>query len=181
MKNKNYHDSIDVIHLSFFLLLLAILFLMYSSSFNFDYLMNDELHFVGKKLHPKGEFVNNFITYGRSLFGIYISLVYNFAEYSPLKIQFIRFLNFLSLGGIAIFLLQFLSKRSKNIYFSFFVILFFFSQPAFQGLVGYSFQVIANSQPSMWLSLSTFYLYFYYSNKFKLVKNYNDLKIFSFL
>ena len=170
MKNKNYHNSISVSHWSFSLLLLAILFLMYSSSFNFDYLMNDELNFVGKNLNPKGEFVNNFITYGRALFGIYTSLIYDFAEYNPVKIQFIRFLNFLSLSGIALFLFQFLLKKSRNIYLSFFIILFFFSQPAFQGLIGYSVQVIANSQPAMWLSLCAFYLYFYLFAKFNINK-----------
>ena len=170
MKNKNTHDSINVSYWWFSLLLLSIIFLIYSSSFNFDYLMNDELHFIGKKLHPKGEFTNNFFTYGRSLFGVYTSVIYNFAEYTPAKIQFIRFLNLLSLGGIALCLFQFLFKKSRNIYLSFFVILFFFSQPAFQGIIGYSVQVIANSQPSMWLSLCAFYLYFYYLDKFKINK-----------
>lgn len=176
MKNKNDRNSINISYWWFSLLLLSILFLMYSSSFNFDYLMNDELHLIGKKLHPKGEFVNYFFTHGRSLFAVYKSVIYNFAEYSPVKIQSIRFLNFLSLGGIALFLFQFLSRKSRNIYLSFFIILFLFSQPAFQGIIGYSVQLIANSQPSMWLSLCAFYLYFYYLDKFK-INNINKFAI----
>lgn len=150
------------------LILLVVLYLMYSPSFTSDYLMNDELYFIGQ--NPRPEVVNHFFKYGRSLFGIYQSLIYNFIGYSPIKIQFVRFINFISLAAIALVLFRFLYLESKAIYLSFFAVLFFCSQPAFQGIIGYSVQVFANSQPSMWLSLGAFYLHFYLIPKFQLPK-----------
>lgn len=150
------------------LVLLVVLYLMYSSSFTSDYLMNDELYFVGQ--NPRPEVVNHFFKYGRSLFGIYQSLIYNFVGYSPFKIQFVRFINFVSLAAIALVLFRFLHLKSKAIYLSFFAILFFCSQPAFQGIIGYSVQVFANSQPAIWLSLGAFYLHFYLIPNVKLPK-----------
>ena len=152
------------------LVLLAALYLMYAPSFTLDYLMNDELHSIGTHANPLKASFNAFFIFGRALFGIYTSLVYRFADYDPIKIQFVRFVNFASLAAIGLFLFRFLRLRSKSIYLSFFTILFLFSQLSFQGIIGYSVQVISNSQPSMWLSLFAFYLHFYFFPKRQLSK-----------
>ncbi len=88
-------------------------------------------------------------------------MVLVFAGYDASRIQVVRFINFLSIAVIAVLLLIFLEKRVKNAWIAFFAILFFFSQTAFQALMGYSFELIAGSLPSMWLSLIAFYLYFF--------------------
>ena len=165
MKKKNANSSISLPIWGISLILLAALYLMYAPSFTLDYLMNDELALIGSQLNPLQQALNAFFTWGRSLFGIYNSLVYRFADYDPIRIQFVRFVNFASVAAIGLLLFQFLRLRSKSIYLSFFTILFLFSQLSFQGIIGYSLQVISNSQPSMWLSLFAFYLHFYFFPK----------------
>ena len=165
MTKKNTNSSISLPTWGVSFLLLVALYLMYAPSFTLDYLMNDELHWVGKHIDPLKAFFSNFYSFGRSLFGIYHSFTYRFTDYDPIKIQFVRFVNFTSLAAIGLVLFHFLRLRSKSIYLSFFTILFLFSQLSFQGLIGYSVQVISNSQPSMWLSLCAFYLHFYFFPK----------------
>ena len=143
--------------------LFVMLYLMYSSTFLTDYLMRDEWEFVGG-----GDWYNLpsymstfFFRSGRVLFAVFQKLVLVFAGYDASRIQIVRFVNFLSIAVIAVLLMNFLEKRMKNGWAAFFVILFFFSQTAFQALMGYSFELIAGSLPSMWLSLLAFYLYFF--------------------
>jgi hypothetical protein len=135
---------------------------MYSPTFLVDYLMNDEWAHIGMSSDNIGKaVVRFFFEYGRGLFGVYERLVYSFVEYDPFRIQLVRFLNFASIAAIAVILLKFLEIRSNNSYFAFFVILLLFSQQSFQGMMGYSLQLISNTQPSMWLSLLAFYLHFF--------------------
>ncbi|MBC7875634.1 MAG: hypothetical protein H7Y59_00570 [Anaerolineales bacterium] len=96
--------------------------------------------------------------------------MYDFAGYDAARIQFIRFVNFVSIGIIAILLMNFLKKRVKNGSLAFFAILFFLSQTTFQSLMGYSLQLISSSQPAMWLSLLAFYLYFFVFDRIHLSK-----------
>lgn len=98
---------------------------------------------------------------GRVLFAVFQKLVLVFAGYDASRIQIVRFINFLSIAVIAVLLMNFLEKRMKNGWAAFFVVLFYLSQTAFQALMGYSFELIAGSLPSMWLSLLAFYLYFF--------------------
>jgi len=165
VKKKGANSSISFPALGAPLLLLSALYLMYAPSFTLDYLMNDELSTIGQSSNPLIDFVRHFISHGRPLFGVYHSLIYRFAGYDPVKVQFVRFVNFASLAAIGLVLFRFLRLRSKSVCLSFFVILFLFSQPSFQSLIGYSVQVISNSQPSMWLSLGAFYLHFYFFPK----------------
>lgn len=137
------------------------LYLMYSPVFLSDYLMNDEWYLIGSRPGLRGSAREAFFVWGRGLFGIYSALVYRFAGYDPFRIQLVRFVNFASLATIALLLFVFLRTRSKNVWFSFFAVLFLFSQPSFQGSMAYSLQLISNTQPAMWLSLLAFYLHFH--------------------
>jgi len=150
--------------------LFVVFYLMYAPSFTFDYLMNDELYNVGLDRNPLRHAIGQFFFSGRYLWGIFNALVFNYAGYDTIKIQFVRFLNFASLAAIALLLFRFLYQQSKNIYLSFFTILFFVSQLSFQWLAGYSFRFVSISQPSMWLSLCAFYLHFYFFPKHKIQK-----------
>jgi hypothetical protein len=165
MNKKDANSSIFLPTWGMSLVLISSIYLMYAPSFTLDYLMNDELAKIGSQNNPFGQAHSFFFSQGRSLFGVYHSLIYNFVGYDPVKIQFVRFVNFVSIAAIAWLLFRFLYQKSKNIYLAFFTILFFFSQLSFQGLIGYSLQVISNSQPSMWLSLCAFYLHFYFFPK----------------
>jgi len=169
-EKKNPHSLVPPTIWGASLLLLILLYLMYAPSFTLDYLMNDELRAIGKENDPLRAFVGHFIAFGRPMFGVYHSLVYRFAGYDPVKVQFIRFVNFASLAAVGLVLFRFLHLRSKSVYLSFFTILFLFSQLSFQGLIGYSVQVISNSQPSIWLSLGAFYLHFYFFPKLQVRK-----------
>ncbi len=165
MKNGNSNSSISIPVWGVCLILFVILYLMYAPSFTSDYLMNDEVNHIGSQTNPFQLFIVSFFRFGRSLFGLYTSIVYNFTDYDPIKIQFIRFINWISLTLIGLILFNFLRLESKSIYLSFFTILFLFSQLSFQAHIGYSVQTISNSQPSMWLSLLAFYLHFYLFQK----------------
>lgn len=143
--------------------LLVMLYLMYSSTFLTDYLMRDEWEFVGAgaEYELSGYISTFFFRSGRALFAVFQKLVLEFAGYDAGRIQIVRFINFLSIAIIAVLLMNFLEKRMKNGWTAFFVILFFLSQTSFQVLMGYSFELICGSLPSMWLSLLAFYLYFF--------------------
>jgi hypothetical protein len=139
----------------------GILYLMYSPVFLTDYLMNDEWILIGSRGTFRGNAKHAFFYWGRSLFGIYSTLVYRFVKYDPFRIQCVRFLNFASFCVIALLLFVFLKKRTDNALFSFLVVLFLYSQASFQGAMAYSLQLISNTQPAMWLSLLAFYIHFY--------------------
>jgi len=140
--------------------LVGILYLMYSPAFLADYLMNDEWGNIGSRDCLREAFRSAFFVWGRSLFGVYSTLVYRFVGYDPFRIQVVRFLNFASFAAIAIFLFTFLRKKTQNALFSFLIVLFLFSQPSFQGGMAYSLQMISNTQPAIWLSLLAFCIYF---------------------
>lgn len=142
--------------------LLIMLYLMYSSTFLTDYLMRDEWEFVGGADYDLLRYMSTFfLRSGRVFFGLFQKIVLEFAGYDAGRIQMVRFINFISIAVIAILLMNFLQKRMKNGRAAFFVILFFLSQTCFQVLMGYSFELISGSLPSMWLSLLAFYLYFF--------------------
>ena len=140
--------------------LIGVLYLMYSPAFLADYLMNDEWGNIGSREGLREAVRNAFFGWGRSLFGLYSTLIYRFVGYDPFRIQVVRFLNFASFAAIAIFLFGFLRKKTQNALFSLLTVLFLFSQPSFQGAMAYSLQLISNTQPAMWLSLLAFYIYF---------------------
>jgi hypothetical protein len=140
--------------------LVCVLYLMYSPAFLADYLMNDEWGYIGSRDSLREAVRNAFFVLGRSLFGVYSTLVYRFVGYDSFRIQVVRFLNFASFAAIAIFLFAFLRKKTQNALFSFLIVLFLFSQPSFQGGMVYSLQLISNIQPAMWLSLLAFYIFF---------------------
>lgn len=154
--------------------LVTVLYLIYSPTFLTDYLMNDEWALIGggslNIMDLPYIAARSFLYYGRGLFGVYETLVYGFVDYDPFRIQFVRFINFASFAVIAVVLLWFTEKRSNNINFAFFIVLLLFSQPAFQGAMGYSLQLISNTLPAMWLSLMAFYLHFYTNKKGKFSK-----------
>lgn len=149
--------------------LVVTLYLIYAPTFLTDYLMFDEWAYIGRRPNPlRQTIINHFLFNSRPIFGILNNWVFEFVGYNPFRIQMVRFLGFLSMAGIAVALLQFLEKRSHQRWFSFFVILFFFSQAPFQGLQGYSLLLISNSQPSIWLSLAAFYLFFFVFRKWQI-------------
>ena len=150
--------------------LLVMLYLMYSSTFLTDYLMRDEWEFVGAGAeYDLSKYISTFFfRSGRALFAVFQKLVLEFAGYDAGRIQIVRFVNFLSIAIIAMLLMNFLEKRMKNGKIAFFVILFFLSQTSFQALMGYSFELISGSLPSMWLSLLAFYLYFFVFDRSRL-------------
>ena len=143
--------------------LVAFLYLMYSPAFLTDYLMGDEWGVIGSWGNLRRDAIDGFFSWGRSLFGIYSTLVYRFVEYDPARVQLVRFLNFMGFAGIAIVLYLFLTRRTEKPLFSALVVLFLFSQPPFQAAMGFSLQLISNTQPAMWLSLLAFYIYFVWS------------------
>lgn len=141
--------------------LLAVgVFLMYGSSLTTDYLMNDEMYHVGRKIHAWHEVRFQFFSYGRALWGLFTWLVYTFVGYDTLRIQLVRFTSLASFAVMAVVLFRFLQARSRNTPLAFFTVLFFLSLPSFQGISGYSLGVIAGSVPASWLSLGAFFLYF---------------------
>jgi hypothetical protein len=140
--------------------LAATLYLMYSTVFLTDYLVNDEWFYIGSRSGLRESAKGAFFFWGRALFGVYETLVYRFAGYDPLRIQIVRFVNFASLVAIALLLFLFLTKKSENRWFSFFVILVLFSTASIQELMAYSLQLISNTQPAMWFSLLAFYVFF---------------------
>lgn len=140
--------------------LAATLYLMYSTVFLTDYLMNDEWFNIGLRPGLRDGVRDAFFFWGRGLFGIYQTLVYRFARYDPLRIQIVRFVNFASLVAIALTLFVFLERKSENRWFSFSVILVLFSTASMQELMAYSLQLVSNTQPAMWLSLLAFYVFF---------------------
>ena len=152
--------------------LFVMLYLMYSSTFLTDYLMRDEWEFVGAGAeYNLSSYISTFFfRSGRALFAVFQKLVLEFAGYDAARIQIVRFINFVSIAIIAVLLLNFLEKRMKNGVIAFFVILFFLSQTSFQALMGYSFELINGSLPSMWLSLLAFYLYFFVFERSSLPK-----------
>jgi hypothetical protein len=133
---------------------------MYSPVFLADYLMNDEWSNIGSRDGLSEAVRNAFFVWGRSLFGVYSTLIYRFVGYDPFRIQVVRFLNFASFAAIAIFLFAFLRNKGQNALFSLLIVLFLFSQPSFQGAMAYSLQMISNTQPAMWLSLMALYIHF---------------------
>ena len=84
--------------------LAATLYLMYSTVFLTDYLMNDEWFNIGSRPGSRASAKDAFFFWGRAIFGIYQTLVYRFAGYNPLRIQIVRFVNFASLVAIALVL-----------------------------------------------------------------------------
>ncbi len=135
-------------------LLVAILYLMYSPTFLVDYLMNDEWGSIGK---PAGSIpermLATFLILGRGLFGAYHELVFRFVGYDGFRAQIIRFASFASMAAIAWVALRFVDARSRRRYFALGVVLLLFSQRPFQITMACSLQCISNTQPSMWLSL----------------------------
>ncbi len=138
------------------------LYFMYASTFLTDYLMNDEWAHLGSHVVNLYNLALQFIIFNsRPLFGIANAFVFEFVDFNPFKIQLIRFLNFLSLAGMALILWRFLAKRSRHSWFSFFVILFFFSQTSVLGLQGYSLVFFAEATPAIWLNFLAFFLFFF--------------------
>ena len=140
--------------------LVATLYLMYSPAFLTDYLMGDEWAVIGWRGNLRRDAIDGFFYWGRALFGIYSTLVYRFVRYDPLRIQLVRFLNFAGFAAIAVVLFIFLKRRTQSPLFSYLVVVFLLSQPPFQAAMGFSLQLISNTQPAMWLSLLAFYIYF---------------------
>ena len=143
-------------------LIVVLLYLCYSSTFLTDYLTNDEMAVVGKRFSVLSHMKTTFFVFGRGLFGLYQALVYNFVGFDSFRIQLVRFANFFSLVLVAIVLFRYVTLKSKSAVFALMFVLFFYAQPAFHGLMGYSLQLISNSQPAIWLSLLSFYLHFHF-------------------
>jgi hypothetical protein len=99
------------------------------SQFYLDYSINDETAFIGKHSNPLKEAYESFFYFGRPLFGLNNSSVYRFSDYDPIKIQYVRYVNFALVAAIALLLCRFMWITSKNIYLSFSTILFYFSPP----------------------------------------------------
>lgn len=158
--DKSPRSEVSIPVWSLFIILTAGLFLMYSSSFTTDYLMNDELSIIGQKSDPMLVSIFDFFRTGRPFAGISRTLAFNYAELDPGRIQHIRFLNICFIVFFGIALMYFLWKRSRNPLFSFFVILLFMSQLSVQAVAGYSL-VLIGFHFAIWLSLGAFYLYFY--------------------
>jgi hypothetical protein len=141
-------------------LIVVSLCFMYGPTVTTDYLMNDELHHIGRELDLGHEVRFQFFAYGRALWGLGTWAVYSFAGYETLRIQLVRFVSLVSLSLIAVVLLGFLRAKSGSAALAFFTVLFFFGLPGFQGISGYSLGVIAGTLPAPWLSLGAFFLYF---------------------
>ena len=141
--------------------LVLTLYLIYAPSFTTDYLMADEVAHIGMKRDVSTASRFSFISLGRGLFGVYSSLVYRFVGFDPMRVQLVRFLNFASLATIAVVLFYFFLRQVHDAWLAFWIVLFLYSQPAVLVLMGYSVQIVSNSQPAMWLSLTAFYVYFY--------------------
>ena len=99
-------------------------FMMYSSTFLSDYLMNDEWALLGNPNNIKDAARDYFFSMGRGLFGVYQYLVFKFAGYSPIRIQFLRFINIGLIALLALFSYQFLRKQVGNRELVFFLVLF---------------------------------------------------------
>ncbi len=143
--------------------------------------MNDEWALVGNPNNIKNAVSDYFFSMGRGLFGVYQYLVFKFAGYSPLRIQFLRFINITLIALLALFLYQFLRKQVGNSEFAFFSILFWLSIPSIQGIAGYSLVLLANTYPSIVLSLFAFYLYFFVFESKHIPKAFEALIVFIFL
>lgn len=155
-----FFESIKLPNWMIFIVLFTASFFMYSSSFTTDYLMNDELALIGQKADPIQVAVEDFYRFGRPVWGFFRTLVFNFSEYNPIRIQHMRFVNFILIISFCLGLIYFLWERSKNLPFTFFVMLFFMSQLSIQALNGYSL-IVLGYHFSILLSFSSFIFYFY--------------------
>ena len=165
MNNKNNTPSSFPLDRILGIAIILSVFVMYSSTFLSDYLMDDEWSNIGIHSNIADAVRSSFFEYGRGLFGIYHSLVFSFVGYDTGRAQLIRFINVALIACLAFVLYRFLQSRTKNSIFAFLLILFWISLPSFQGIMGYSLQLISNSQPAIWLSLAAFYLYFFVFTK----------------
>lgn len=162
MKTEAQQSALSGIGWLSIVALLISLYFMYSSTFLSDYLMNDEWAQTGVETPNAVDAIkSNYFAYGRGLFGLYQKIVYDYAGIDTGHIQFIRFISFASFAIIAAVLAGFLESTGRSAYFAFFTVLFFLSQAPFQGLMGYSLQLISNTLPAIWLSLLSFYLFFF--------------------
>ena len=159
--------------------LFVALYFMYASTFLTDYVMNDEWAHLGSHIKNLYLLILRFTIFNnRPLFGIANALVFEFVGFNLFRIQFIRFLNFLSLAGIALLLWYFLARRSRRPWFSFFVILFLFSQRSILGLQGYSLVFFAEATPAIWLNFLAFFLYFFFFERHQISSMWQMLIIF---
>jgi hypothetical protein len=156
----SFFESVKVPSWITFVVLFAALFLMYSSSFTTDYLMNDELALIGQKADPMQMAIQDFYRFGRPVWGFFRTLIFNFSEYNPIRVQHMRFVNFFLISLFGLGLTYFFWDRSKNVIFTFFVVVFFMSQLPIQALNGYSL-IMLGYHFSILLSFSSFILYFY--------------------
>ncbi len=141
------------------LLLFCSLFLVYAPSFTVDYLTNDEVGMIGTDWRDY-DFTYHALAHGR-LLSNYRPFIYEFVGYSPTRVQLVRFVFFLGLAAIAILLQRFLARESKRPWFSFFTILFLFSQLPFQTFSGFSLDLVSYVLPTVTLSLAAFWLHYY--------------------
>ncbi|MBI5614094.1 hypothetical protein HY947_04180 [Candidatus Gottesmanbacteria bacterium] len=151
--------------LFFSAVLVIILYLIYSTPFLSDYLINDEWVNIGMRaLDVSGRAKDSFLTSGRGLFGMLEPIVYEFVGYSLVRIQLVRFIYFSLIACLAMNLFLFISNRSKNYLHNFLVVLLLFVQLPFQGQMGYSLQLISNGLPSLLLGVLAFHVHFFNRN-----------------
>jgi hypothetical protein len=122
--------------------------------------MNDELALIGQEADPLQAAISDFYRFGRPIWGFFRTLIFNFSEFNPVRIQHMRFVNFFLISIFGLGLTYFFWDCSKNIIFAFFVVLFFMSQLSIQALNGYSL-IMVGYHFSILLSFSAFILYFY--------------------
>ncbi len=141
------------------LLLFCALLLIYAPGFTIDYLTNDEVGMIGTSWRDY-DFTYHALAHGRPL-SFYRPFIYSFVDYSPAKIQLMRFAFFLGMAALAIVLMRFLALESKRPWFSLFTILFLFSQLPFQTFSGFSLDLVSYVLPTLSLSLLAFWLHYY--------------------
>jgi hypothetical protein len=77
-----------------------------------------------------------------------------------LRVQIVRFVNFVALALIAVVLHCRASASLKNSFLALVAVLFLFATPPFEALMGYSLQLISSSLPSIYLSMLAFCIHF---------------------
>jgi hypothetical protein len=146
--------------------LLVAIFIVYGPIFVSDYLMNDELNFVGTPARGLFSSVwSSFLSLGRGLFGLFRPLVFGFAGYDPMRIQLVRFGSVAAFSVIAVLVFQFVVQRTRQDLLAFIVVLLLFTSLSVQGIVGYAFLLSTSTLPSVCFSMAALFLHFSVSTR----------------
>ena len=143
------------------ILLCSVIYLLYSTSVNSEYLMNDELaHISMNPGEGNFEIERGFMT-GRLLGAKIHTATYLFVGKSVFRLQIVRFISLVLIVGAAVALFIFLLRQNVHGFLAILLLIFFFSQKGFQAYSAYSLETF-HQIICFPIGMAAFYLAFYY-------------------